>query len=163
MHHIFGKLFIQITYAIVAFTIIIGVHVISGYLLLENSRAQEFEMLLRACLARLPLFFFGLAAANCFVFIIEGVGGAIAASCGLMIVIPWVSNLLGMKFDFFKKLSNILPMDILNSSSMDESGQVLQFYWTTEAGFRNCWMLGLIQMVIIFIIGYVVFRKKEIK
>lgn len=150
-------------YALIAFLIVIGVYVISGYLLLENSGLQELKILIRACMACLPLFLFGLAATNCFVFIIESVGGAISASCGLMIVFPWVSNFLGMRFKFFAQLSNILPVDILNSTGYDEVNQVIKFYWSTDKGFLNCWILGILQMALIILIGYVIFRKKEIK
>lgn len=159
----FGKLIVQILYAFVAFTIILGIHVASGYLLLENSGPQPLEVLLRTCFACLPLFLFGLAVANCFVFVIESVGSAIAASCGIMIVLPLVTQLLGMRFVFFEKFSEILPANIINAADFDPIKQEITFYWSTNTGLLNCWSLGMIQMVLFVLIGYVLFNRKEIK
>jgi len=159
----FSKLIVQILYAMVAFTIIIGSHVISSYLLLENSGPQSLELLLRTCFACLPFFLFGLAVTNCFVFIIESVGGAIAASCGVMIVIPLICGLLGMRFSFFEKLGNILPSNIINGGGYDPVKQEIFFYWSTNAGLAKCWIYGMIQMILFVLIGFVLFRKKEIK
>jgi ABC-2 type transport system permease protein len=157
-----GKLLVQIVYAIAGFTIIIGLHVISSYLLLENSGIQELKNLLRACTASLPLLIFGLAASNCFTFNIEG-SGAIAASSGLMIALPLVCNALGMKFRLFQELAKIRPWNILNSIGKDEVTGSLIFYWTEPKGYWNCWIIGMVLMILIAFIGYLWFRKKEIK
>ncbi|WFR59887.1 ABC transporter permease [Anaerocolumna sp. AGMB13025] len=158
----FGKLIVQMVYAIAAFTIIIGFHVISSYLLLEDSGIQQLKILLRACTAALPLFLFGLAASNCFTFNIEG-SGAIAASSGLMIALPLVCNALGMKFHLFEELTKLLPWNILSYIGSDDKAGSLIFYWTDSVGYRNCWILGTVQTILIAFAGYLWFRKKEIK
>ncbi|WMJ87949.1 ABC transporter permease [Anaerocolumna sp. MB42-C2] len=158
----FGKLLVQMVYSLIAFTIIIGVHVISAYLLLEHSGTSELIMLIRSCTACTPLLLFGLAASNCFVFNIEG-SGAVAASSGLMIVLPLVSNMLGMRFRMFAELSKILPWNIMNYSSYDPALKQLFMYWSTNSGYLKCWIYGMIQMAVIAVIGYFWFRKKEIK
>lgn len=158
----FGKLLVQIVYAIAAFAIIVGIHVISGYLLLENSGIQELRILLRACTASLPLLVFGLAASNCFTFNIEG-SGAIAASGGLMIALPLVCNALGMKFRLFQESAKLLPWNILSFAGKDEVTGSLVLYWTSDTGYRNCWVIGMVQMILISLIGFAWFKKKEIK
>lgn len=159
----FGKFIVEVIYAIFAFTIIIGIHILSAYLLLENSGGKELEALIRACLASLPLLISGLATMNCFAFMIENNGGSVAASCGIMIALPLVSNLLGMKFVLFKKLSEVLPWNILSDNKYDEVKDAVILYWDSAKGFKNCWLIGIAETVIIIIIGFLVFRKKEIK
>jgi len=158
-----GKLLIQIIYAIIAFMIIIGVHIMSGYFLLENSGPKEVEILIRTSLACLPFFIFGLATANAFAFILEGTGSAVSASCGIMLAFPLICNLLGMRFQLFEKLGGLLPWNIMGSIEYDQTERTLRMFWDTEAGFRNCWVFGIIQTVLIVVMGYLLFRKKEIK
>jgi ABC-type transport system involved in multi-copper enzyme maturation permease subunit len=158
----FGKLLVQIAYSIIAVAIIVGVHIASGYLLLENSGVKDLNLLLRACTACIPLFIFGLAVTNCFVFNIEGFG-AIAASSGIMIALPLVCNLLGMKFNLFRKFAEILPWNMITSGGYNEATKTIVSYWTAGDGYRNCWIYGLIQVLVVAVLGYMAFRKKEIK
>ncbi|HEY5585267.1 MAG TPA: ABC transporter permease [Ruminiclostridium sp.] len=158
-----GKFLVQIAYAIIAFMIIIGVHILSGYLLLENSGPKEFELLIRTSLACLPFFIFGLATTNAFVFILEGVGSAVSVSCGIMLAFPLICNLLGMRFQAFEKLGGFLPWNIMSSIEYNQAEHTLHMFWDTATGFRNCWVFGIIQTVLIVGIGYLLFRKKEIK
>ena len=158
----FGKLAVQIVYSILAFAIIIGTDVISAYLLLENSGFQEFQILIRACAGSLPLFICGLATVNCFAFNIEG-SGAVAAAAGVMIALPLVSNALGMKFRLFAELAQRLPWSMLNFTSQDPVTGKLLLYWSSDTGFRNSWILGLLQAALLTLIGFLWFRKKEIR
>jgi ABC-2 type transport system permease protein len=159
----FGKYLVEILYSVFAFVIIIGVHVISGYLLLENSGIDDFNTLIRTCIASFPLLMVGLAVTNCFAFINDGSNGAISAACGIIIVLPLITNLLGMKFDVFAEFGKVLPWNILNSIEFGPVKDTLRMYWDTSAGLRNCYIIGLIQIIIFSFIGYVVFNKKEVK
>jgi ABC-2 type transport system permease protein len=158
-----GKFFIQIIYAIIALAIISAVHILSGYLMLENSGPKQFEIYLRTCLACLPFFIFGLATANTFAFVIEGTGGAVAASCGIMFAFPLVCNLLAMRFQVFRKLAELLPMNVISSTKYDMVKKTITMFWDKKDGLLNCWALGIIQTVLIVGIGYLLFRRKEIK
>jgi ABC-type transport system involved in multi-copper enzyme maturation permease subunit len=159
----FSKLIVEILYSVIAFVIIIGIHIISAYLLLENSGIQELNILLRSCLACLPLFVFGLATMNCFAFNIESSSGAMTAAGGVMIAFPLVCNLLGMKFKLFANLGNLLPWNLLDMESYDQAKNVLIMHWSTAKGFQDCILIGLAETIIIGIIGYLVFRRMEIK
>lgn len=159
----FSKLIVEIVYAFIAFIVITGVHVASAYLLLEHSHENEIVELLKMFVASLPLLLFGLAATNCFIFIIEGSGASIAATTGLLIAFPIVSNFLGMKFQIFRELAKVLPWNILNKVGVEMNPYHVVLPWAGNAGYYNCWIAGAIQMLIIAMIGYLVFRKKEIK
>ncbi len=158
-----GKFIVQIIYAIAAFLIILGVYVLTGYLLLENTGSDDLRLLLMTALISLPQFIFAIAVTNCFLFAIDSSGAAIAASCGAMIVLPQLSNILGMKFVFFTKLRSVLPWNLMNSIGFDMDRHELKLNWELSEGYRNYWMFGLIQAILFIIIGYMVFHKKEVK
>lgn len=158
----FGKLIIQFLYSIIAFAIIIGLHVASAYLLLEHSNLGEMNLLFETSVAVLPLLFFALATANCFYFIIEGTGGAVAATCGIIIAIPTVFNFLGMKFEIIKKISNVLPWNLLNTVDYDFTNKTVKLFWDTN-GSLYYWIAGMLQMLLFVILGFVLFNRQEIK
>lgn len=158
----FGKLIVQFVYAMITFIIIIGVHVGSAYLLLENSGPGIMDMLLQTCVADIPLLLFSLAAANCFYFIIEGTGGAVSAAVGLILAIPHIFNFLGMKFEFFRTVANVLPWNLLSNIKFNLESNSVQLFWEKN-GNLYYWLAGMIQMSIIIAIGYLLFSKKEIK
>jgi ABC-2 type transport system permease protein len=158
----FGKLIVQIVYAFLAFTLIVGCYIGSSYLLLENSGPEIMELLFKMYAAVVPMFLFALAATNCFTFIMDSAAGSIAATCGLMIGFPIVTGFLGMKFEFINKISNITPWNLIGNIDIDFENYVLTLFWQ-ENGHVKYWIAGLAQMLIVVIVGFVVFRKKEIK
>lgn len=158
----FGKLIAAIAYAIIAFAIIYGVHTGSAYLLLENSGPEYLKMSLQTIAAVLPFFLFALAATNCFFFMFESNGLAIGSVLGLMIGLPIVSNYLGMKFEFFANLSGILPLNLMNRIDYDFSNALILLPFESNP-YLKFWLAGMIQMIIMIILGVTVFRKKELK
>lgn len=114
-------------------------------------------------IASLPLFLFAIATTNCFSFIIEGSGAAIGAEVGLLIAFPIVSSFLAMKFEIFQKLSAVLPWNMINNIMINNHPYGIVLPWTGTAAYYYCWLVGMVQMIIITLIGFVIFRKKEIK
>lgn len=159
----FGKLVVELVYAFVAFLIIVGLDIASSYLLLENSGPGNLELLMKAFLVALPLLFFAIATSNCFIFILESTGGAITAILLLLVAFPTVSGYLGLKFEFFATLTKILPWNMMNSIGFDYDALKLILPWEGSEGYYNYWFYGIVQMVLFVLIGYFVFRKKEIK
>ena len=158
----FGKLIVEIIYAIIAFAVITGVDIATAFLLLENSGPDSLEMLFRFSFAALPQLLFALAVTNCFLFILESNGAAIAAIIGVTVAYPIVNGYLAMKFEIFAKLNKILPWNIVNSINFDDKLQMVA-PWAGKDGYINSWMFGIFWMIIIVVIGFVVFRRKEIK
>lgn len=158
----FGKLIVEVLYSVVALVIILGIYVASAYLLLENSGAQPFETLLKVSFLCIPLFLFALGATNCFVFIMENTGAAVSAVVSLVLVVPLVSNLLGMKFELFQKLSKVLPWNMISNINFKEHYKLI-LPWEGNAGYYNYWIIGIVEMILVTVIGYIIFRKKEIK
>lgn len=158
----FGKLIVQIIYSIIAFVTILGSFILSAYLLLENSGPSPIYQLMRASFACLPLFISGLAFTNCFLFMIEGSGAASAAALGVMFGFPVVCGMLAMRFDIFEMIYGVLAWPIVNSPSFSDTG-LAHVYWDTQQRFINCWIIGIVTAILISLIGYIAFRKKEIK
>jgi ABC-type transport system involved in multi-copper enzyme maturation permease subunit len=159
----FGKLITEVVYAVTALVLISGFYIGSAYLLLANSHSGDPEVLVRAYFAALPLLLFALATTNCFLFIIESTGGAITAVIGVLIAFPLVSNFLGMKFVLFRKLSEILPWNLINKMTFNYEKYQLILPWEGNTGYINYWLYGVLWMVLFVLIGFFVFRKKEIK
>jgi ABC-type transport system involved in multi-copper enzyme maturation permease subunit len=159
----FGKLAVEIIYSVIAFVIITGVDIASAYLLLENSGTLYLELLLRTCFTAFPLFLFALAATNCFAFLLESTGAGIAAVVGLLVALPQVTNVLGMKFDIFRMLAKILPWNMINSIGFEGDPPKFMLPWEGAAGYYNYWIIGIAEMLLITVIGYMTFKKKEVK
>lgn len=158
-----SKLFVQIIYSIIAFTVITAIDLGSAYLLLENSGSASLQMLFHTVFACLPLFLFALAASNFFLFVIENNWSSCAAMMGLMVVLPLISNLLGMRFKLFTMLSGVMPLNLINKINFDYKNQTVQLLWSGAEGYRNYWLVGIIELILITVLGYIVFSKKEIK
>ncbi len=159
----FGKLVVEIIYALVAFAVITGVDIGTAYLLLEDSGPASLHLLFEACFVALPQLIFAIAATNCFLFIIESNGAAIAAIVISTVAYPIINGYLGMKFDIFAKLNKILPWNMINAIGFDHEKMTLLLPWAGKDGFTNYWLFGMLWMVIFILIGFTIFRRKEIK
>lgn len=158
----FGKFFVQIIYALTAFIVIIGIEILSAYLLLSNSGTDSLMLLLKTCFLCLPIFFLGLALTNCFAFIFEGTGATVSASIGVLLAVPLVTNLLGMKFKLFHKISDIMPFNMVNSIDINFKEHSLTTIWGLDS-YRNYWFIGILEMLVFIAIGYFAFKKREVK
>lgn len=158
----FGKLMAEIVYAVIAFVIISGIHIGSACLLLENSGQENIMLFLKTAALCFPLLIFAICASNCFIFLFDNIGSAIAAIMGLLVALPLISNLLGMRFEFFRKLSQILPWNLINNMQFDFKKLDIILQWHEKTGYYY-WLAGIIQSVLVILAGYLIFSKKEIK
>jgi ABC-type transport system involved in multi-copper enzyme maturation permease subunit len=158
-----GKLIVELLYAFAAFILITGIYIGSSYLLLENSGSGHLELLFETSFAVLPLLIFAVGATNCFLFLLESTGSSIGAVVGLLMGLPLVCNLLGMKFKLFADFANLLPYNMINAMQFDSDKYQLTLLWTGNAGYRNYWLIGIAELLLISWIGLLGFNKKEIK
>jgi len=159
----FGKLIVEIIYSIIAFVVICGIHTASAYLLLEDSGSGHLMLLLKASLAAVPVFLSALGISNCFLFILESTGAAIGAISGILLLLTLAINMLAMKFSFFFEVSRYLPLNLLNNLGYDRENFQLIFPFDNGNGYLNYWLIGLAELIVISAIGFIVFRKKEVK
>lgn len=159
----FGKFIVEVIYSILAFVIIGAIDIGTAYLLLENSGVDHMFLLLRACAAALPLFIVAIAITNSFLFTIESSGASNAASVGLLLALPLVCNMLGMKFTFFLELAKLLPWNMIYYMGFDVEKFQLTLLWGGINGYGYYWLIACVEVIIVSIIGFVIFKKKEIK
>ncbi len=159
----FGKFIVEIIYGILAIIIITAFYAGSAYLMLKHTNANEFKLLVQACFAGLPLLLYALAASNCFLFMLEGSNAAIGAATGLLLAFPIVCGTLGMKFELFAQLYKLMPLTMANNIGIDSVTSTLVLLWPGNTGYSNYWLYSMLQLVLITLIGFVVFRKREIK
>ncbi|MDF2543365.1 MAG: transporter permease [Herbinix sp.] len=159
----FGKLLVQVTFAVIAFSLIMGSHILSSYLLLEHSAVGELELLLRSSLACIPLFLFALAVTNCFAFTMESSSSAISTACCIMLVIPIVTNLLGMRFELFNKITQVMPLIMIKNVNISLDQDTINVIWGNNVSYSAYWFIGILEMLIFVVLGLVLFNKKEIK
>lgn len=156
----FGKLIVEVAYAMIAFAIITGMDILTAYLLLENSGIEHLYLLLKVCFVVLPLLLCAIAVTNCFLFILESMGSAVGAVLGILLALPLVSNFLGMKFQVFALLAKVLPYNLL--TKMDFDYEKIELILPGN-GAIDYWLIGIIELIVFALVGFVVFRKKEIK
>lgn len=158
-----GKLIVEIIYALVAFTVITGVDIGTAYLLLEDSGPESLKLLYETSFVALPLLLFALSLTNCFLFIIESNGTAIAAIIGLGVAYPIINGYLGMKFKLFARLNKILPWNMITAIKFDHDKMEMILPWAGRDGYMNYWLFGIFWMIVFIVIGLAVFRRKEVK
>lgn len=159
----FGKFIVEVMYSILAFLIIGAIDIGFAYLLLENSGVDYLFLLLRACAAAFPLFLVAIAVTNSFLFTIESTGASNAASVGLLLAFPLVCNMLGMKFTFFMELAKLLPWNMIYYIRFDMEKFQPILLWGGRTGYGYYWMIAFIEIIIVSVIGFVIYKKKEIK
>lgn len=158
-----GKLIVEMVYAMIAFTIITAIYIGSAYLLLENSGIENLMLLLKSCFVAMPLLLCAIAVTNCFLFLMESNGGAIGAVVGLLFALPIITSFLGMKFKVFAEISKIMPYNMLNNMKFDYHKIEMTLPWSGNSGYFYYWLIGILELIIITVIGIFLFRKKEIK
>ncbi len=156
-----SKMILELVYALIAFAFILGCFIGSAYLLLENSGLVELEHLLKGCLAGIPLFIFVLALCNTLYALVEKTGLSLGIAVIIIIVIPIIINEFANRYEVAQRIGEYLPINMISA------------YRYTEAGFSADWLksdvilkyygVGLLYSVIALIIGFIIFRKKEIK
>ena len=166
----FGKILVGMIVSVAALAAVMGIFIISAYLLLENSGIDVLLKMFRGIGASIPALLTGEIAAITFCFLLGTTTGAIWSWFGLMIGVPMVSEILGMmgkKFDFFARLSKWLVYEVLqdNQIIVTEDGMAREVImaWMTRDGLIRMILAGVIGIAIFLIWGVLGLRCKEIK
>lgn len=162
----FGKILVGLLVSAVSLVFVLGVFIISAYLLLEDSGIEILFELLRGVGASLPALLAGEVAAMTLLFLSGTAGGATWSWFGLMIGVPMVSELLGMKFDFFSRLTKWLVYEVVQDNQFitheDGTGEVVMA-WMTQDGLTRMILAGVIGIAVFLIWGAVGVKRKDIK
>lgn len=170
----FGKFLTGLIVSAAALTAVIAVFIGSAYLLLEDSGIDFLMTLLRGIGASVPILIAGETAAVTLHFLVGTATGTTWSWLGIMFGIPIASELLGLKFAFFRRLSGWLIYEILQNGQQfivigpeAETGipaepQVV-LTWMTQDGLTRMILAGLIGTAVFLIWGIVGVRRKEIR
>lgn len=163
----FGKLLVGAIVSVAALAAVLGIFIITAYLLLEDSGIDVLLKLFRAVGASIPALLTGEIAAITLCFLIGTTTGVIWSWVGLMIGVPMVSEILGMKFDFFAKLSKWLVYEVLQDNQIimteEEMAREVVMAWMTRDGLIRMILAGVIGIAVFLIWGVLGVKRKEIK
>ena len=157
-----GKMVVQVLYSLICFFIVMGVYILSAYLLLEHSGSMYLTILIKGCLSGIPFFLCALAIGTMTFSLFESTGLAIGIAMTILLVVPILLSQLAMKFEFFYELSKLMPVTNLSDYSFADDG-TFHAAWIHQSGMLRSYFLGFLEAGIFFLIGIIGFRKKEIK
>lgn len=131
----------------------------SGYLLLENSGSKYTLSLLRGTAACIPAWIAGMVAVISLYYVTGSRSASIWSWFLIMVAVPAVVSVLGMKFELCERLASWLLYTMLSYVTAD--GEWLVFSWSTTAGFLRCQEAGIIGMALFVVLGIVAVRRRE--
>lgn len=158
----FVKFLMEGTIAIISLIIISTAYIISANVMLENSGAQYLNELIRALIGSAPLLLFSLAVAHCLYFTCENENTAGVIWSIIVIVIPTILGMAGRRIEVLGNIAKWMPWNMLGNS-FDESTKSIIMTWSTNEGMVNCYIVGIIGVAIFYIVGLILFKKREIK
>ena len=131
----------------------------SGYLLLENSGPEYTLSLLRGTAASIPALIAGMVAVISLYYVTGSRSASIWSWLLIMVVVPMVVSLLGMRFELCERLTPWLLYTMLSYVTAGE--EWLVFSWSTTAGFLRCLEAGIIGTALFIALGIMAVRRKE--
>ena len=158
----FSKLLISIIYTFIVGILVSAAFIISAYLLLENSGIEELKLLINSLITAIPILLISITLTNSLNFIMEKEMNRVISWISIIIIIPFLLNMLGQKIELFKTISSYMPINIIKAT-FDETTMELVLGWTTPEGILKSIIVGVIGCVLFYFIGLEVFKKKEIK
>lgn len=155
-----GKWIVTLFSAFVCLFVIILIFVGSSYLLLENSNVGELQELLNAIWGCIPLFIAATTGGLVFLLLIDSETMAVWAWFGIMVGVPIITNLLGLKFSFFQWFGKWTLLNLIQTQAGTDS---VTFIWSTAEGLKQCFIAGILGTIVFIAIGIIGYRKKELK
>lgn len=132
----------------------------SGYLLLENSGAAYTLSLLKGTAACIPAWIAGMVAFISLYYVTGKESGGIWSWLLIMVGLPAVVGVLGMKFELCARLSSWMLYALISYSASNEEGLI--YSWSTMAGFLKCQEAGLIGISLFILLGIFAVRRREL-
>lgn len=163
----FGKLLVGLIVSAVSLVLVLGIFIASSYLLLKDSGADVLFKLFRGVSASLPALLAGEVAAITLLFLSGTAAGATWSWMGIMIGIPMVSEILGLKFSFFSRLSKWLVYEVVQDQQFIVTGEDMVaevvLAWMTPEGLTRMILAGVLGTAVFLLWGVLGVKRKEIK
>ena len=141
-----------------------GLHLLLGKLLLEDSGKEATQIFIRSAIVCIPMFLGVVAAYHCCIFLNKNAISAAAIMIIILTVVPMGMKVLGYKLSGVKKVSDMLMYNLMQVEYVETAeGYLRKFSWDTTAGIVKCIIAGICAILIFSLIGTKYFQKKEIR
>ena len=159
----FGKFFMEVLICMINLVLISSAYAIAAYLMLEDSGIVYLKDFIEAIIACFPLLLVSVTAAHCFYFIFDNERTAVVTWVIIIIFIPELVSIAGRKISILDKISSWMPWNIVGNATFDSDTSRIIMSWSSQEGFIKCFIVGAIGLVVFYILGLIMFKKKEIK
>lgn len=132
----------------------------SGYLLLEDSGSIYTLSLLKGTAACIPAWIAGMVAFISLYYMTGSGNAGIWSWLLIMVAVPTVMNVLGMKFELCARLASWMLYAMVSYVVPNE--EWLTYSWSTTAGFLKCQEAGLIGASLFIALGIWAIRRREL-
>lgn len=156
-----GRLITQVITCTVVYLFMNLLLMALSFALLHHSNAGETGYLMRALGAGLPLLLAALSISHCCIMNTQSPVSAATACLLILLLLPKAMNLLAKRVAFFSRAAYWHPYN-LATPDVDSSGSLL-LSWDSNTGMGNCYIAGLVWMLLFIILGTIIYRNKEIK
>ena len=143
--------------------LISSAYAIAAYLMLEDSGIVYLKDFIQAITACFPLLLVSVSAAHCFYFIFDDEKSALATWAIIIILIPDLVEMAGRKISILGKISKWMPWNMVGNATFDSESKRMIMSWSSQEGFIKCFIVGIVGLIIFYIIGLMLFKKREIK
>ncbi|HEX3022943.1 MAG TPA: ABC transporter permease [Lachnospiraceae bacterium] len=157
----FGRFLAEVVVCILFYVTISGLHIILGESLLKNSGVEYMNILVKSLLVCIPIFLACAAISHCFYYVFDNGVVAIVGVFSVVIVASKIIEFAALKLVFLRKIVPYLITNILNAK-WDEAYN-LTLTWDTTEGLVRTIAVGVVATIAFCIIGYEIFKKKELK
>lgn len=159
----FSKLLISIIYTFIVGILVSGTFIICAYLLLENSGVEELKLLINSLVYAIPMLLVSITLTNSLYFSIEKENNVFAYWVIIIMIVPFLLNMLGRRIELFEVIANYMPWNILKDINLNEITQEFILRWTTPEGMLKSIAVAIIGCTGFYLMGLEVFKRKEIK
>jgi len=131
----------------------------SGYLLLEDGGSVYTLSLLKGTAACVPAWIAGMAAFISLYYVTGSGSRGIWSWLLIMVAVPAVVGLLGMRFAFCARLTSWLLYTMVSYVVPNE--EWLTYSWSSWAGFLKCQEAGILGLSLFIALGIAAIRRRE--
>ena len=158
-----GKFLMEVIICTINLVLISSAYAIAAYLMLEDSGIVYLKDFIQAITACFPLLLVSVSAAHCFYFIFDDEKSALATWAIIIILIPDLVEMAGRKISILGKISKWMPWNMVGNATFDSESKRMIMSWSSQEGFIKCFIVGIVGLIIFYIIGLMIFKKREIK
>lgn len=157
-----SKLLMELGISVINFVLISSAYVISSYVMLNDSGVLYFNTFIRSMIACIPLLVFGLVVAHSLYFIFDNELTVVTVWIIIVVVIPKILSIAGMGINVLREIASWMPWNMM-TARFDETTREMVMTWSTNEGMMKCYIVGIVGSIIFYILGQIIFEKREIK